>query len=39
LGGAGGLGGDMDMTKQTKGDNGMACTTLDFSNPMTTACK
>jgi hypothetical protein len=36
--GAGGPGGDMDMTMQTKGDDGMACKTLDFTNPMSPAC-
>ena len=28
----------MDMTTQTKGDNGMACKTLDFTNPMSLVC-
>jgi hypothetical protein len=29
----------MNMTMQTKGDDGMACMTLDFTNPATpTAC-
>ena len=38
-GGAGGPGGNMDMTAQTKGDGGMACKTLDFTNPASpTAC-
>jgi hypothetical protein len=32
-GAAGGSGGDMDMTTQTKGDSGLACKTLDFTNP------
>jgi hypothetical protein len=31
-GGVGGGGGDMDKTPQTKGDDGKACKTLDFSN-------
>jgi hypothetical protein len=38
-GAAGGPGGDMDVTMQTKGDGGLACKTLDFTNPMSpTAC-
>ncbi len=37
--GMGGAGGDMDMTAQTKGDDGMACKTLDFTAPSSpTAC-
>ena len=32
-------GGDMDMTAQTKGDEGKACKTLDFTTPSSpTAC-
>jgi hypothetical protein len=39
MSGTGGPGGDMDMTTQTKGDDGMACKTLDFTSPAsTTAC-
>jgi hypothetical protein len=38
-GGAGGPGGDMNTTAQTLGDAGMACKTLDFTNPGSmTAC-
>jgi hypothetical protein len=38
-GGSGGVGGDMDMTMQTKGDDGLGCKMLDFTNPMSpTAC-
>jgi hypothetical protein len=33
-GASGGAGGDMDMTAQTKGDDGWACKTLDFGNAM-----
>jgi hypothetical protein len=37
--GTGGSGGNMDMTAQTKGDDGKACKTLDFGKPMSpTAC-
>jgi hypothetical protein len=32
-GAQGGAGGDMDMTAQTKGDGGLACSTIDFSKP------
>lgn len=38
-GAPGGAGGDMDMTAQTKGDVGLGCKTLDFTNPLSpTAC-
>jgi hypothetical protein len=37
-GGTGGPGGDMDMTMQTKGDDGMACRTLDFTTPASPVC-
>jgi len=37
-GGAGGLGGNMDMTPQTKGDDGLGCSTLDLSKPTSPAC-
>jgi hypothetical protein len=36
MGGSGGPGGNMDMTAQTKGDDGLACKTLDFATP--TSC-
>ena len=32
-GGTGGGGGDMDVTMQTRGDDGLGCKTLDFTNP------
>jgi hypothetical protein len=32
--GPGGPGGNMDMTMQTRGDDGLGCKTLDFGNPM-----
>jgi hypothetical protein len=32
-GASGGTGGDMDTTAGTKGDDGLACKVLDFSNP------
>jgi hypothetical protein len=36
---SGAPGGDMDTTEQTKGDDGLACKTLDFTKPMSpTAC-
>jgi hypothetical protein len=38
VGGAGGPGGDMSTTAQTRGDDGMACATLSFTAPTTTAC-
>jgi hypothetical protein len=38
-GAAGGAGGDMDLTMQTRGDGGLGCKTLDFTNPMSpSAC-
>jgi hypothetical protein len=38
-GGPGGAGGDMDGTLQTKGDNGLGCATLEFTDPTSpTAC-
>jgi hypothetical protein len=38
-GATGGAGGDMDMTTQTRGDTGLGCKTLDFTNPMSpSAC-
>jgi hypothetical protein len=37
-GAAGGLGGSMDMTAQTKGDDGLGCSTLDLTTPMSPAC-
>jgi hypothetical protein len=36
--GVGGLGGNMDMTPQTKGDDGLACATLDLTSPMSPVC-
>jgi hypothetical protein len=33
-GASGGAGGDMDATTQTKGDDGLACKTLDFGDAM-----
>jgi hypothetical protein len=33
-GASGGAGGDMDVTPQTKGDDGLGCKTLDFGNAM-----
>jgi hypothetical protein len=32
-GASGGTGGDLDMTPQTKGDDGLVCKTLDFTSP------
>jgi hypothetical protein len=37
-GAVGGLGGNMDMTPQTKGDDGLGCATLDLTSPMSPAC-
>jgi hypothetical protein len=36
--GVGGLGGNMDMTPQTKGDDGLGCATLDLTSPMSAVC-
>ena len=37
-GALGGLGGNMDMTPQTKGDDGLGCATLDLTSPMSPVC-
>jgi hypothetical protein len=37
-GGDGGPGGNMDMTPQTKGDDGLECSALDLTNPMSPDC-
>jgi hypothetical protein len=36
-GAAGGTGGDMDMSAQTKGDDGLGCKALDFTDPQSMA--
>jgi hypothetical protein len=37
-GAAGGTGGDMDLSAQTKGDDGLGCKALDFTDPQSMAC-